>query len=82
MEILSILYSKFLENWDFANLFQFKSVRGLGAELPVGGVESKAPHEGGGLGGQSSPGTKKMLNVFFPNFFCSDFDEFFDIFFQ
>ena len=49
---------------------QSKSVRGPGAELPVGGVGSNVSFKSGGLGGPSLPKINKNVNFFFPSCFA------------
>ena len=66
---------------------QFKSVRGLGAEPPVGSVRSQASYKPG-VSGAELPWHKKFLELFFPTFlFCSKiwwiiFSNLFFIFFE
>ena len=50
-----------------AMAIQSKSIRGLGAEPPVGIVRSKAPHEPGVSGG-GAPLTQEIFGTFFFQF--------------
>ena len=50
-----------LEN-HLARGIQSKSLRGLGAEPPVGGLGGQAPYKNGGFGGRDHPNIKKILS--------------------